>query len=97
MTELSITEEGLRSDIESELVIQKLFAQEANTASVEVTEAEITEVFAQVSAGQDVEVTLDEETRKIIESNIKLSKEQTLVTEYLEGLKAKANVEIKLE
>jgi len=95
MTEIGITEEGLVSDIRDELIIQKLFAQEANTGSIEVTQQEIDEVFAQVSAGQEVEVALDDETRELIVTNIRLSKEQTLVTEYIETLRAGANVEIK--
>ncbi|MFN3188424.1 MAG: SurA N-terminal domain-containing protein [Candidatus Paceibacteria bacterium] len=95
MAELGVTEAGLRSDLEDELVIQMLFAQEANTAQVVVTDEEIMEVYTQVSAGQEEEVPLAE-VREVIETNIRLSKEQDLVATYIESLRADATIEIKI-
>lgn len=96
MAELSLTEETLRSDIADELLIQKLFAQEAGIADVEVTDEEVEQVFAQVSAQGGEEVVLDDETREVIVTNIRMSKEQTLVTEYIQELRAEAEVEVTL-
>jgi len=95
MVELEITEAGLREDIETELLIQALFDQEANTESVEVTEEEIMQVFSQVAAEEGSEASL-EDFREIIESNIRLSKEQALITEYIQSLRAQADVQIKI-
>lgn len=97
MGELGITEETLRSDIESELLIQALFAQEAGINDIEVTEEEIQQVFTQASEQEGVEeLVLDDATREIIETNIRLSKEQPLVTTYIETLRAEAEVEINV-
>lgn len=95
MAELGITEDGLRSDIEREMVIQLLFAQEANTASIEVTEEELREVYEQVSAQQEGELPFAE-IREALETNIRLSKEQELVTAYIEKLRSAASVEITI-
>lgn len=96
MSELNLTEETLRNDIADELLIQKLFAQEVDTAGVEVTEEEVEQVFAQVGAQGEGSITLDDETREIIVTNIRMSKEQTLVTEYIQKLRAEAEVEVTL-
>jgi len=95
MTELSLTEEGLRGDIEGELLIQALFAEVIDVSSVEVSEEEVMQVYTQVSTEQGLEVPF-EEVSEVIASNIRLSKEQALVTEYIESLRASAVVDIKI-
>lgn len=96
MEELGLTEEGLRSDIVEEIIIQKLFVAEAGTDTIEVTDEEVEQVFAQVSAQGGDEITLDDETREMIVSNIRMSKEQSLVTEYIQSLRDNADVEVKI-
>jgi hypothetical protein len=95
MTELGLDEDTLRSDIENELVIQALFAQQTDVSNIEVTDEEVAEVFSQVSATEEVTVSLDE-VREIIETNIRLSKEQEIITQYIQSLRAEADVVIKI-
>jgi len=95
MAELSLTEDGLRGDIKGELLIQALFAEVIDVTSIVVTEEEIKAVYTQVSASQ-AETVPFEEVREIIESNLRLSKEQALVTEYIESLRATAEIEVLL-
>lgn len=96
LAELNIDSDGLQNDIESELIIQKLFAQAIDLSAVVVTDEEITEVFVQVDQSQQAEkITLDE-VREVIETNIRSSKEQALINEYLTSLRAEADIEINL-
>lgn len=95
MTELSLTEEGLRADIAGELLIQALFAEVIDVTTIEVTDEEIQAVYEQVSAQQETDVAF-EEVRDLIRSNLQLSKEQTLVSEYIESLRTAADIEIKV-
>jgi len=95
MAELDLTEEGLRGDIEGELVIQALFAEAIDLSAVEVTEEEIMQVYTQVSAEQGTEIALND-VREVIESNLRMSKEQALVTEYVQTLRTPAEVVINI-
>jgi peptidyl-prolyl cis-trans isomerase SurA len=95
MTELSLNEAGLRGDIRGELLIQALFAEVIDVSTIEISEAEIEAVYTQVSASQEEAIPL-EDVRQIIESNLRLSKEQALVTEYIESLRANASIEVML-
>lgn len=95
MTELSLNEAGLRGDIRGELLIQALFAEVIDVSTIEISEAEIEAVYTQVSASQEEVIPLDD-VRQIIESNLRLSKEQALVTEYIESLRANASIEVML-
>lgn len=93
MAELGISDESLRSDIEGELLVQSLLEGAVDTDSIEVTEDEIVELYEQAGGAEAGLPPLDD-VRAEIESQIRLTEEQTLISEYIDGLRTEADIEI---
>jgi hypothetical protein len=95
MTEFGVTEESLRRDIENEFLIQGLFDAKVDTSSIEVSEAEVVALYAQAGGAEGGLPPL-EEVREQIDAQIKFDKEQALVGEYIESVKAEAKIEVEI-
>ncbi len=93
MQEFNIDEKTLRRDIKNELTIQKLLEEVFVEKSVTVTEEEIL-AFYQQAGGAEAGLPALEEVRTQIETQLKTSKEQEVVTAYIEELRAKATIEV---
>lgn len=95
MKEFDVTEKTLLRDIKNELTIQTLLEQVFAEQSVSVTEEEVLELYNSAK-----EVTPDipelEEVRAQIEAQIKSSKEQEVVTTFINSLREKAEIEVLL-
>lgn len=93
MAELGITEENLRRDIENEILIQDLFESALDFASITVSEEEIKALYDQVG-GTGAGLPPLAEIRSDVEAQVKSNKEQGQIAEYLEQLRAEAEIEV---
>ena len=93
MKEFNIDEKTLRRDIKNELTIQKLLEQIFVEKTVAVTEEEVLAFYEQ-AGGVEAGLPALDEVRAQIETQIKTSKEQEVVTAYIEELRAKATIEV---
>ncbi len=93
MAEFSITEEGLRRDIENEILIQSLFDKKLNKDSIEVSDTEVEELYKQITNGAK-DVPALEQMRGDIVTEIRNQKQQEQIGTYIEELKGKAEIEI---
>lgn len=93
MKEFNIDEKTLLRDIKNELTIQKLLEEVFVEKSVVVTEEEILAFYEQ-AGGAEAGLPALEEVRTQIETQLKTSKEQEVVTAYLEELRSKATIEV---
>ena len=96
MTELGITEESLRKDIEGEILIQGHLATAVDTSGISVTEDDLKAAYAQISgtAGAGVTVPPLEEIKTQLEAQLKTNKEQELVNAYITKLREAAEIEV---
>lgn len=95
MTELSITPESLRIDIEGELLIKKHLDAAVDFSSVTLDPAEVQAVYDQANTpGADIPPF--EEVKGQIETQLKASKEQEVVGKYIETLKADAEIKTNI-
>lgn len=93
MKEFNIDEKTLRRDIKNELTIQKLLEAVFVEKTVAVTEEEVL-AFYETAGGPGAELPALEEVRAQIEAQLKTTKEQEVVTAYIEELRAKATIEL---
>ena len=96
MTELGITTESLRKDIEGEILIQGHLATAVDTSSIKITDEDIKGAYAQISgtAGAGVKVPPLEEIKTQLEAQLKTNKEQELVNAYITKLREGAKIEV---
>ena len=92
MAEFGINKKTLLRDIKNELTIQKLLDEVFKEKSVVVTEEEITSFYDQ-AGGAAAGLPAIEEVRAQIEAQLKATKEQGVVSAYLEELRGKATIE----
>ena len=93
MNELGITTERLQQDIKDELLIQGLLDKVFAEANIEVTEEEVATVYEE-AGGAEAGLPALEEVREQVELQIRTSKEQSAIDEYLGGLKTEADIEV---
>lgn len=93
MMALGIDDETLREDVKSELMIQALLDQVFDEAAIVVTEEEVESVY-ETSTGGSAEAPALAEIRPQVEAQIRTSKEQTVVTEFITELRNEAEVVI---
>ncbi len=93
MEVLGINPDQLQSDIKDEITIQKLLNIIFVDAGVSVSEEEISEVYDNAQ-GAGAELPALEEVRVQVEAQLKASKEQAAIDDYLSTLKAEAEIEI---
>ncbi|MEY3784466.1 MAG: hypothetical protein RLZZ230_788 [Candidatus Parcubacteria bacterium] len=94
MATLGIDEVRLQQDIKDELLIQKLLDTVFAEKSTEVSDEEITAMYAD-AGGVEAGLPPLEEVREQIVSQIKSSKEQVIVDEYIAELKGTAKIDMK--
>jgi len=94
MAELGIDDAKLKQDIRDELMIQQLLDAKFAEANIEVTDAEIQSVY-DGAGGTEAGLPALEEVRSQVESQIRSSKQQDIINQFLTELKDKAEVEIK--
>lgn len=92
--ELGLTRAELREDIQEEILIQTLLDGIFSEADMSVTEEEIQEVY-DAAGGVEAGLPPLEEVREQIEAQVRGTKEQAVIDEYLNELKAEADIEIK--
>ncbi|MBP6881784.1 MAG: SurA N-terminal domain-containing protein [Candidatus Pacebacteria bacterium] len=94
MESLGLTEEKLRADVKDELTIQKLLDQVFEEANIQITEEEVASVY-EGAGGAGAGLPALEEVRAQVEAQIKASKEQAAIDDFLTKLKEKAKIETK--
>lgn len=96
MTELGITKESLRKDIEGEILIQGHLASAVDTSEIKITDEDLKAAYAQISgtAGAGVTVPPLEEIKTQLEAQLKTNKEQELVNAYITTLREAAEIEV---
>jgi hypothetical protein len=93
MKEFNVDEKTLLRDIRNELTIQALLETVFADREVAVTEAEVVEVYA-TAGGVEAGLPPLSEVRAEIEAQIKTTKEQEIVTAYIDELRTSANIEV---
>ena len=94
MTSLGITEDRLYKDVRDELTIQQLLETVFEEAAIEVTEEEVSALY-QGAGGEEAGLPALEEVREQVEAQVRASKEQVAIDNYLTELKELAEIEIK--
>ncbi len=92
MAEFGINQKTLLRDIRNELTIQKLLDEVFKEKAVTVTEEEITSFYEQ-AGGAAAGLPGIDEVKTQIEAQLKATKEQGVVTSYIEELRGKATIE----
>ena len=93
MTQFGVDEKTLRRDIQNELTIQGLLDQVFEEKGITVSDEEIT-AFYEEAGGEKAGLPKLEEVKDQIETQIKSTKQQDVVSSYLEELKKKATIEM---
>ena len=96
MTELGITADSLRKDIEGEILIQGHLAKAVDTSGIKITDEDLKAAYAQISgtAGAGVTVPPLSEIKTQLEAQLKTNKEQELVNAYITTLREAAKIEV---
>ncbi len=96
MTELGITPESLRKDIQGEILIQGHLATAVDTSSIKVTEEDLKAAYAQISStvATGAKVPPLDEIKTQLETQLKTNKEQELVNAYITKLREGAKIEV---
>jgi hypothetical protein len=88
-----MTERSLRTEIARDLAIQAYLASNLDLGSITVTEAEIVAAYNQ-AVGDSEDAPPLEEVRDQVEAMVRGQKEQVLVAQHIQELRAGAEVEI---
>lgn len=94
IAELGLTQADLEADIEEELVIQTLLNSLFAEAEISVTEQEIQEIYDEAGAAGAEELPPLETVSEQIEAQVRGTKEQEVIEQYLETLRAEAEIDI---
>jgi SurA N-terminal domain len=93
MAEFGITETVLRRDIENEILIQGLFDSKFPLNTTEVSEEEISALYAELG-GEGAGIPPLSEVKEQVAEQIKLDRQQTQISEYIDTLRSEAKIEI---
>lgn len=93
METLGLNREKLESDIRDEILIQSLLDQVFAAADLSISEEEVQSVY-EAAGGQEAGLPELAEVREQVESQIRSSKEQAAIDEFLIELKEDAEVVI---
>ncbi len=97
MKELNITKEGLMSDISSEILIQTFLAKAVDTSSIKITPEDIKATYDKANTGPDAKLPPLDQVSSAIEAQLRQSKEQELISAYIQKLRDGAKVDIKVK
>jgi len=93
MAEFGVTEASLRRDIENEFLIQSLFDATIPSGDLSATEEELSALYTQ-AGGAEAGLPPMSEIKDQIEAQIIFDKEQKLIGEFIEELRANADIEV---
>lgn len=93
-----LSEEGFRSQVGADLAVQTYLEQELSLSSVTATNEEIEATYSQAAAQvtQGEEIPPLEEIRLQVEQTVVQQKRQIILAQFIETLKADADIEILL-
>jgi FKBP-type peptidyl-prolyl cis-trans isomerase (trigger factor) len=95
MTELNITPESLRTDIEGEILIKKHLDKAVDYSTITLDPAEVQAVYDQANTpGADIPPFA--EVKSQIETQLKATKEQEVIGKYIETLKVDADIKTNI-
>lgn len=97
MEELGVSEAMLRRDIRNDILIQAHIDDAVDVSSATVSDDEIKNFYDQVAGGNPDAVPPLEEVRGQIEENLLFQKQQEIVGQYVDGLRAEATIEVAIE
>ncbi len=95
LAQLGLTESSLRADIEQELIIQSYLESSIDTDDLAATDAEVDELY-EASGGAEGGLPPIDEVRPQIEQQILANKENELINELVESLRADAEIEVQI-
>ncbi len=93
MSALGIDQDTLLRDVKSELLIQELLDQVFTEKQITITDEEVTSLYESTTAGDESAPPLAE-VRSQVEAQIRTSKEQAALDEFISSLRLEAQVEI---
>lgn len=93
MEELNISYDKLRADIKDEILIQTLLEDIFAEKGISVSEEEITALY-EGSGGEEAGLPPLEEVREQVEAQVRATKEQQAIDEYLSEMRAAAEIEV---
>ena len=93
MTELGMTKDSLMKDISSEILIQDYLAKAVDTSSATVTPEEIKTAYDQANTNPAQKLPPLDKVSPQIEAQLKQTKQQDLITAYIQKLRAEAKIE----
>lgn len=93
----NLTEAQLRDNISNQLAIQKYLAANVNTASITVSDAEISQFYtdyskAQIAASSTIKVPALKDLSAQIKQQLTSNKQQVLINDFLASLRSKAQI-----
>lgn len=88
-----LSEEELRAQISANLATQAYLEQELNLSSIAATDEEVEAAYAQAAA-QDETIPVLEDVREQVERLVIQQKQQALFTQFIQQLRAQADIEI---
>lgn len=94
MAELGIDEDRLEKDVREEMMIQALLDEVFAEANIEITDEEVVAIY-EGAGGAEAGLPALEEVRTEVENQIRATKEQEVIDEYLSELEAEAEIEIR--
>lgn len=96
MTELGITEDSLRKDIEGEILIQGHLSKAVDTSKIAISEAELKAAYEQITATAGAGATIPPlaDIKTQLEAQLKTNKEQELVNAYITKIREGAEIEV---
>ncbi len=95
LQQLGLTEESLRADVEQELIIQQFLESAIDTDGLTASEEEIDELY-EASGGAEAGLPPIDEVRPQIEQQILANKENELINELVESLRADAEIDVQI-
>ena len=95
MNALNITPASLRVDIHDELLIQTNLDKAVSTSSITVTDEEVKKAYdtAVAAAPKGADIPPFAKVRDVVKSKVVATKQQELITQYIQDLKDKAKIE----
>lgn len=96
LSELNITKEMLRNDVREQIIVGDYLEKETEVGSITVTDEEINTFFENLKAQYGKQLPPLEDIKVQIEDDIKVQKQQGVLSEILANLRANAEVEVRL-
>jgi HPt (histidine-containing phosphotransfer) domain-containing protein len=90
---MGMTEADLRADIREQLVVDQLIQQETDFLAVTVNEADVAAYYEAISANNP-ELPPLENIAAELEANLRQQKQQQVVSDYIQTLRAEAEIEV---